>query len=95
MTPVVCWMISCIACAALAFGADAPPAAIPVDIVFSIDSSGSMEPGPDRPTLEAIAQKYNVPVEEVARQFGKDVERRRVQAVTASLDRLNVQAGTY
>ena len=32
---------------------------------------------------------------EAARRFGKDVERRRVQAVTASLDKLKGQAGIY
>jgi len=89
---VVCWMISWVAYAPFAFGADAPPAAIPVDIVFAIDSSESMGPGPPREILEKIAKQYNVPVEELARLFGKDVERRRVQAVTASLEKLKGQA---
>ena len=88
-------MIASVVCAPLAFGVDAPPAAIPVDIVFSIDSSGSMGPPPPKSTWPAIAQRIGMPEEEIPRLFGKDIERRRVQAVTAALDKLKEQAGIY
>lgn len=76
LSPLVLVAISCMLPVWAQTGLQVPVAS-PVDIVFSIDSSGSMGLPPE-----------NTP-EEILDWYGRDVERKRVAAVRMSLARLD------